>query len=51
MIFLDWATDKWNVQDFEPIPDSVDAIEALEAKLSKIHGEGHLGSTAGFPRV
>lgn len=39
MIFLDWATDKWNVQDFEPIPDSVDAIEALEARLSKIHGE------------
>jgi hypothetical protein len=39
MKFLEWVTTKWNVSDFEPIPDTVDAIEALEARLEKIHGE------------
>ena len=39
MIMLDWVTTKWNVCDFEPIPDTVDAIEALEDTLAKIHGE------------
>lgn len=39
MIFLDWVTDKWNVNNFEPIPDTIEAVRDLEARLAKIHGE------------
>lgn len=39
VLLLDWVTSKWNVCDFEPIPDTIDAIEEIENRLTEIHGE------------